>query len=59
MKFEVNEHGALSISSADETIQFIFGLYATSITINNFWFFIGRDCVWKDDWGEMFFLHLN
>lgn len=55
----VNKHGAVTVESADKTIRFVFGLYVTSITICNFWLHFGRDDVWKEDWDEMFFLHVS
>lgn len=55
----VNEHGAVTIESADKTICFVFGLYVTSIMINNFWIHFGRDDVYDEDSDEMFFFHIN
>lgn len=55
----INEHGGVTIESADKTIRFVFGLYVTSITIGNFWLHFGRDDVYKDDWDEMFFFDLH
>lgn len=56
---KVNEHGCLTLESADKTIKLGFYLYVTSITIGDFWIHFGRDCVWKDDWDEMFFFYLQ
>jgi hypothetical protein len=49
---EVNEHGCLHIKFG--CLNYVGGIYTTSITFGNFWLTIGRDDVWSDEFDEMF-----